>query len=94
MGLCVDLDKGIEGSMAQYIPPYHFTSSLIISMTSHSKMLLSLTRPHDMPGMSLSVCICLSCLRSREADPVLAMAAAGDQQQEDRRRVVLGAAGR
>jgi hypothetical protein len=24
-------------------------------------MLLSLTRPHEMPGRSLAVCICLSC---------------------------------
>ncbi len=36
-------------------------------MTSHSKMLLP-TRPQLMPGMSLSVCICLSWrLKSPEA---------------------------
>ena len=29
-------------------------------MTSHSKILVSIS-PHEMPGMSLEVCICLSC---------------------------------
>ena len=43
------------------------TSSLIINMTSHSKTLLSFTSPHEMPGMSLSVRICLSCRASSEA---------------------------
>jgi hypothetical protein len=32
-------------------------------------MLLSWTKPHDIPGMSLSVCICLSCRRSIAAEP-------------------------
>jgi hypothetical protein len=41
-------------------------SSLIISMTSHSKMLLSLTRPHEMPGRSFADCICFSCRLSSE----------------------------
>lgn len=40
-------------------------------MTSHSKMLLSLTSPHDIPGMSLSACICLSCLPNSAAAPEL-----------------------
>lgn len=38
-----------------------------MSITSHSNMLLSLTRPHEMPGMSLPTCISLSCRRRREA---------------------------
>lgn len=48
-------------------PPYRLSwSSLSMSMTSHSKILLS-TRPQLIPGMSLSVCICLNCLPSRRA---------------------------
>lgn len=35
-------------------------------MTSHSKKLLSLTRPHEMPGRSLLFCISLSWRRSNE----------------------------
>lgn len=35
-------------------------------MTSHSKTELP-TRPQEIPGMSLSVCICLNCLPSRRA---------------------------
>lgn len=38
---------------------------MIINITSHSKMLLSFTRPQDIPGMSLSDCICFSCRLSR-----------------------------
>lgn len=32
-------------------------------------MLLSLTRPQLIPGISLSVCICLSCRRNKAAEP-------------------------
>lgn len=41
------------------LPPYKLScSSLNMSMTSHSYKLL-FTRPQLIPGMSLSVCICL-----------------------------------
>lgn len=42
------------------IPPYKLScSSLNMSMTSHSKTLFP-TRPQLIPGISLSVCICLN----------------------------------
>lgn len=42
----------------EYSPPYNFTSSEIINITSHSKTLLS-TSPQLIPGiLSLSDCIC------------------------------------
>lgn len=49
-----DRQRGIE-----HIPPYNLTSSEIISITSHSKTLLS-TKPQLIPGISLSDCICCS----------------------------------
>jgi hypothetical protein len=39
-----------------------------MSMTSHSKT-LSLTNPHDIPGMSFADCISFSCRESRPAAP-------------------------
>lgn len=48
-------------------PPYKLSwSSLNMSMTSHSNG-LSPTSPQLMPGMSLSVCICLNCFARRMA---------------------------
>lgn len=43
-----------------------------MSTTSHSKILLSI-KPQDMPGMSLSLFICLSCLPSRLAAELIDM---------------------
>ena len=52
---------------ALHSPPYKLScSSSSMSMISHSKILLSAS-PQLMPGMSLSVCICLNCLPRRIA---------------------------
>ena len=42
-----------------------------MSITSHSKMLESLNRPTEMPGMSLSVCICLNWRVRMAAAPAM-----------------------
>lgn len=55
--------SGREGrgrDVVNNVPPYKLScSSLNMSMTSHSKTLLP-TNPQLIPGMSLSVCICLN----------------------------------
>lgn len=52
-------NPGENPEETQHIPPYSLTSSEIMSITSHSKTLLS-TRPQLIPGISLSDCICWS----------------------------------
>lgn len=65
-------------------PPYKLScSSLNMSITSHSKTLFP-TSPQLIPGMSLSVCICLNCLPSSRAaedtppDGLIPLRPAGD----------------
>lgn len=77
-------------------PPYKLScSSFNMSMISHSKTLLP-TSPQLIPGMSLSVCICLNCLPKRIAALELLpgeLEAARIGAAMDSKRVDIGAIG-
>lgn len=63
---CCHLDHLCQ-TLCNHSPPYKLScSSSSMSMISQSNT-LSPTKPTLMPGISLSVCICLNCLPSRIA---------------------------